>query len=120
METKNLELKCIVDIRSLEQGGQLIARAGTIVNFISDEGDYVVAELKDGSIAFPMDEGEYEIVDDGASRHEVDGSEEALFMSRGKAKGKVVCPHCNGTTLDLSQNEDGGTCPHCFDGYVSE
>lgn len=32
---------------------------------------------------------------------------------------KVVCPHCNGTTLDLSANEDGGGCPHCFNGYVS-
>lgn len=83
-----MELKCIKDIRSLDHDGQLIARAGTIVNFLSDEGEYIVAELKDGSIAFPMDEGEFEIVDDGASRHEVDGSEEALFMSRGKTSRK--------------------------------
>lgn len=115
------ELTLKVDIRSLDRDGQLIARAGTIVDFVSDEGDYVVASLKDGSIAFPLDPNEFDRVDNGEHgfQDSTPDPETVLFMSRGKTKGKKLCPHCNGTTLDLSSNEDGGTCPHCFNGYVS-
>jgi hypothetical protein len=29
---------------------------------------------------------------------------------------RYVCPHCNGTAL--SPYDDGGSCPHCFGGYL--
>lgn len=28
-----------------------------------------------------------------------------------------ICPHCNGTTLS-PYPDDGGSCPHCFGGYL--
>jgi hypothetical protein len=28
-----------------------------------------------------------------------------------------VCPYCNGTTLS-PYPDDGGSCPHCFGGYL--
>lgn len=79
------ELKLIVDIRSMSEGGQLIARTGTVVDFLNDEDGYVVAQLKDGSIAFPLFEGEYEAIDNGEHvRHETAEDENALRFNRGK------------------------------------
>jgi len=35
----------------------------------------------------------------------------------GDPEKREECPYCNGTTLDLS-GDSGGTCPHCFGGYL--
>lgn len=29
-----------------------------------------------------------------------------------------ICPDCHGTTLNLIDPNDGGTCPSCFGGYL--
>jgi hypothetical protein len=31
---------------------------------------------------------------------------------------RQICPDCHGTTLNLLDPNDGGTCPSCFGGYV--
>jgi hypothetical protein len=30
---------------------------------------------------------------------------------------REICPDCHGTTLNLIDPEDGGSCPSCFGGY---
>lgn len=74
------------DIRSIDRGGQLIARAGTVVDFISNEGDYIIAQLKDGTISFPLDGDEYSPMSDGIPFQEVEVSEDVLPSNRNKAK----------------------------------
>ena len=51
------QVKLIKDIK--DANGGILATAGTIVNFISDEGDYIIVELADGSVSFPVDPDEY-------------------------------------------------------------
>jgi hypothetical protein len=82
------ELKLLVDIRSLsgyeaQGGGQLLARAGDVVDFLSDEGDYVIAQTKSGSVCFPLETEEYSVIQDGTEQ-ETTQATDAIYLSRGK------------------------------------
>jgi hypothetical protein len=56
----NAKLIITKDIRDESGDTDLFVPAGTVVNFINDEGDYIIAALVDGSVSFPLDPGEYE------------------------------------------------------------
>ena len=49
-------------------------------------------------------------------RHEWDDQQSDL--SPVYDKQRRLCPDCHGTTLNLAHPDDGGTCPHCFGGYL--
>lgn len=76
------ELKLKYDVRSAQKGGQIVARAGDIVDLIEMIGDHAIAQTKDGQLSFPLESDEYVIVtNDGAG---ITRNEDALYMSRGK------------------------------------
>jgi hypothetical protein len=82
------ELQLLVDIRSLsgyeaQGGGQLLARAGDVVDFLSDEGDYVIAQTKSGSVCFPLETEEYMVIQDGTEQETAQAAD-AIYLSRGK------------------------------------
>lgn len=58
---------------------------------------------------------DYEYFDDETERPDVD---DELFTFNEWLTEDIdsICPHCNGTTL--SPYDDGGSCPHCFNGWV--
>jgi hypothetical protein len=35
-----------------------------------------------------------------------------------QAQDRRPCPACHGTTLNLTHPNDGGSCPHCFGGFL--
>lgn len=34
-----------------------------------------------------------------------------------EARERQICRYCRGTTLNYTDPNDGGSCPHCFGGY---
>ena len=84
------ELKLKSDIRSIDRGGQLIARAGDVVDFLSDEGGYVIAQTKNGSVSFPLEAFEYEQVSAGPLRKEVRiNAKKNVRINRSRATGYI-------------------------------
>lgn len=84
------ELKLKSDIRSIDRGGQLIARAGDVVDFLSDEGGYVIAQTKNGSVSFPLEAFEYEQVSAGPLRKEVRiNTKKNVRINRSRATGYI-------------------------------
>lgn len=42
-----------------------------------------------------------------------------VILEHEKIEGKVLCPYCGGSNLDLD-GDSGGGCTHCFNGYLPE
>lgn len=53
------QLKLIKDVRDESGDTDFYLPAGEIVDFVSDEGDYVIAKTEDGKVSFPLDQDEY-------------------------------------------------------------
>ena len=44
--------------------------------------------------------------------------DEARMSASAPEQERRICPDCRGTTLNLLDPNDGGTCPSCFGGYL--
>ena len=56
------QIKLTVDLRDEYGYGEIVEPSGTILNFVSDEGNYIFAEAVDGSVTYAIEPDEYEWV----------------------------------------------------------
>ena len=63
-----------------------------------------------------FDEAEYERFTRKNYMDNPDEPEEAE-QERERRPGRVICPYCNGYDLDMD-GDSGGSCTHCFGGYI--
>jgi len=57
-----MQVRLVSDVRDLSGDTDLFVPAGTVVNVVSDEGDYLIVETESGDVSFPVDADEYAAV----------------------------------------------------------